>query len=153
MSETVRDYPVVTEINVRFRDLDAMGHVNNAVYLTYFEESRVEYFRALSRGSGIAPEDMEFVVAEIKCVYHSPAMLQERLLVGIRASQVGNKSFRFEYRIEEKETGRLVASGYSVQGSYDYSARRSVPLPKELLEGIRQLQGSVPRRTNDGTRS
>ncbi len=146
MNDSMENFPVVTEINVRFRDLDAMGHVNNAVYLTYFEEARMAYFKALAEKGSVSLDDLGFVVAEIKCVYHSPAVLQERLLVGIRAAEIGNKSFRFEYRIDEKETGRPVASGYSVQVSYDYTHHRPIPLSEKLLDGIRRLQGTLPRK-------
>ncbi len=145
-------YPITTDIVVRFRDLDAMGHVNNAVYLTYFEEGRVAYFKAATEGKGIKPEAFSFVVAEVKCLYHSPAFLSEKLVVGTRAADVGNKSFKFEYRIEEVKTGRLVASGYSVQVSYDYTNHRPVPLPSDFLEKIVELQGSVPYRKENAER-
>jgi len=145
MDEPVGQYPVVLGITVRFRDLDAMGHVNNAVYLTYFEEARVEYLKAAS-GSMKNPEDFNFVLAEALCRYHSPAFLGEKLEIGVKAAEVGRKSFKFVYRIESAEDGRLVATGHTVQVAYDYENRRPMPLSDRLLEGFRKVQGDFSRK-------
>jgi acyl-CoA thioester hydrolase len=145
MEDSLREYPVVLEIPVRFRDLDAMGHVNNAVYLTYFEEARVAYLRA-AFGDIARPEDFDFVVAESLCRYHSPAFLGELLEIGVRVEDVGNRSFKFVYRIEDSSTHRLVATGYTVQVAYDYENRKPVSLSDRLIQGIRKVQGSFTRK-------
>ncbi|MBI4699668.1 MAG: acyl-CoA thioesterase [Deltaproteobacteria bacterium] len=135
------------EIEVRFRDLDAMGHVNNAAYLTYFEIARTGYMREL----GHAAEDerelgvmFPFIVAEITCRYLAPAGLGERLRVLLRTVRIGSKSFEFDYLVVRAGDGQAVATGHSVQIYYDYRERRSLPVPQRFRELIAKLENPVP---------
>lgn len=140
-------FPIRIAITVRFRDLDAMGHVNNSVYLTYFEEARVAYYRALT-GKELDPSTFDFVIAEITCTYRSPARLGEVLEVGIRASEVRSRSFVFEYVITERESKRLVATGRSVQVAYDYAAGRAKLLSDEVVARMEAFEGRPLRKSN-----
>lgn len=118
------------ETQVRFGDLDPLNHVNNAVYLTYFEIARIRYFRAL-----IAPpalRDINMIVAEATCTYRSPALLDERLDIWIKTETLKRSSFVLAYRIVEQESERLIATGRTVQVIYDYRAGQSYPIPAEL---------------------
>jgi len=144
--ETLSAFPVVVPIVVRFRDLDAMGHVNNAVYLTYFEMARVAYHQTLSGRPSFDFHDFDFILAEVTCRYRSPAYLGETLLVGIRVVSVGSKSFVFEYEMREQTSGRLVAEGRSVQVMYDYREQRSKPVSDEFLAKVEALQGQPVAR-------
>jgi acyl-CoA thioester hydrolase len=132
-----------TEIAVRFRDLDAMGHVNNAVYFTFLEQGRVQYMRDI----GHVPDTQDFgerypfVVAEAGCRYLSPVSVDERLTVHTRVSRIGNKSFGFEYLITSALDGRKVASAWSYQVCYDYRSERSRPVYDWLVKGAEELEG------------
>lgn len=117
-----------TTLEVIWRDLDALGHVNNAVYFTYLEYARMKYLQEL----GLAFRDLwdvGIILAEAACTYHSPLSLGEHVTVWVRVSEMRNSSFVFEYRIEG-EDGRLVATARTVQVCYDYAAGRSVPIPE-----------------------
>jgi acyl-CoA thioester hydrolase len=146
MSEPV---PVNVPIEIRWRDLDALGHVNNAVYLTYFEHARLGYIRALlgehfdvdPRTS--LPRDFQFSVAEVTCHFRLPATIADRLVVSIHVSRVGHKSFVFQYRITNQVSGQLVAEGCSTQVWYDYAAGESRPVPAEVVARMEQLQGAA----------
>ena len=118
------------EVRVRFRDLDAMNHVNNAVYLTYFEIARLAFWEALTD----VPElrDLDQIVAEATCTYRSPALRDERLDVWIKPVELRRSSFILAYRIDERTGGRLIATGRTVQVLYDYAAGRSVTIPPAL---------------------
>ena len=138
--------PVRIPIQIRWRDLDALGHVNNAVYLTYFELARLAYIRALlGEGAQIdlrtmLPVDFQFILAEVTCHYRTPATLGDQLTVAIWVSQVGRKSFVFEYRITDEVTGRLVAEGCSTQVWFDYAAGESRPVPAEIVARMEEIQ-------------
>jgi acyl-CoA thioester hydrolase len=121
-----------TEMEVRWRDVDALGHVNNAVYLTYLEQARVRYFEEIGLGFGT---DAGMILAEITCTYRSPLSLSERVTVWMRVSEFRNSSFIVLYRIEG-EDGRLAATARSVQVCYDYDASRAVPIPDEWRAAI-----------------
>ena len=133
------DFPVVVPIEVTFRDLDAMGHVNNAVYLSYLEWARTKYWLSLQHGTDF--RDIGFVVARIEIDYLSAAQMCEQLLVGVRAPEIGNKSFVFEYRILAAGDQRLVAKARSVQVLYEWGAQKSVPIDPELRARINAFEG------------
>ena len=144
--------PVRVPIDMRWRDLDPLGHVNNAVYITYFELARLGYIAALAPNApGIdartpLPRDFQFILAEVTCHYRSPATLGDRLVVDIWVSRVGHKSFDFEYRITDSTTGRLVADGCTTQVWYEYSVGTSRPVPEEMIRRIEEFQGAaLPR--------
>jgi acyl-CoA thioester hydrolase len=107
-----------TTIDVRFRDLDPLGHVNNAVYLTYFEIARTAYYLAV-HGRPFTVDEIGMVVAEAHCRYRSPAFHGERLVAEVATVGLRSRSFELRYRISVEETGRLVAEGSTVQVAYD----------------------------------
>jgi acyl-CoA thioester hydrolase len=121
-------YPQVVE----FRDLDGLGHVNNAVYLSYVESARLAYMQEV-----FGPLDLEElgIVAEARIAFRSSAFLGERLSVGTRVAEVGTKSLRFEFEIRGDD-GRLVAEGHTVHVAFDYDRRESVPVPDEWRRRI-----------------
>ena len=123
-----------TTVEVRWRDLDPMGHVNNAVYFTYLEQARTHYLLEVGLLPG-APSGMGFILAEASCQFKAPLQLGERVTIHTRVSQLRSSSFIFEYRAEA-EYGRLVATARTVQVCYDYQAQRSVPVPDEWREAV-----------------
>jgi acyl-CoA thioester hydrolase len=123
-----------TSVEVRWRDLDPMGHVNNAVYFTYLEQARTHYLHEVGLLPG-APSGMGFILAEASCQFKAPLQLGERVTIHTRVSQLRNSSFIFEYRAEA-EDGRLVATARTVQVCYDYQAQRSVPVPDEWRRAV-----------------
>ena len=123
------------ELEVRFRDCDGLGHVNNAVYLTYLEQARFAFWQRLT---GIGGIPRSFILARAECDYRVQATAGDRLIVRLRVSAVGKSSFTFEYEIVNARTRVVVATARTVQVMYDYQAGRSVPVPDDIrarLEG------------------
>ncbi len=142
------DFGCRRDVEVRFADTDAMGHVNNASYLTYCEIARAAYYetvtgRQLSLGVHGAEEGM--ILAEIRMTYRSPAFYGETLAVETRVVAMGRTSFTMEHRITAPDsrygTARLVAIAASVLVTYDYKARRPIPLPASLVEAVESFEG------------
>lgn len=123
-----------TVLEVRWRDLDALGHVNNAVYFTYLEQARVHYLREVGLPP-ITPDDIGFILAEASCTYRAPLTMGERVTIWVRASRLGRSSFHFEYRMEG-EDGRLAATAHSAQVCYDYRSGQTVPLPSHWRDAL-----------------
>nr|WP_290670251.1 thioesterase family protein [Ardenticatena sp.] len=140
------DYPFTVTIEVQFRDTDAMGHVNNAVYFTYMETARSKYVMRLMNRQGL--EALQMILARACCSFRSPAFFGETLTVGVGISRIGNKSFDMVYRIEGPD-GRLVAEGESTQVMYDYEAGHSIPVPAAFRARVAEVQGawSPPTQT------
>ena len=131
-------YQVVFEHEVRFRDLDAMRHVNNVAFVSLMEDARMEYWKALTRVQDL--KGINFILAEVSCRYLSPAYLGETIRIGIRASKMSTKSFQFEYRMEDKASGRLITEGSSVQVMYDYKQKKTMPLEQRMRDTVAALE-------------
>jgi len=129
-------------IEIRFRDCDALRHVNNAVYVTYCEQARFAYWRQLTGATGL--DDIRFIVARVECDFRAPATLGDSLVVRLWTSAIGRSSFTFDYEIADPATGRVFATARTVLVWYDYEAGSSAPIPPDVRE---QLQASLPART------
>ena len=121
----------LTDIQVRFRDLDAMGHVNNAVYFTYYESGRIKFFH--SQTSDATSPGFSFILAHISCDYLKPITLNDRPVLEMWVSNIGKKSFNFSYRLADQSDKTIVyATGESVQVCFDYQQNTSMPVSEEL---------------------
>ncbi len=136
-----------TQLQVRWRDLDPMGHVNNAVYFTYLEQARVHYLHGLDLVTD-DPSEVGMILAEATCQFQSPLKLGENTTIHVRVSELRNSSFIFEYRMEGQD-GRLAALARSVQVCYDYAAQRSIPIPKRWRATITAYEPGLEPNTPD----
>lgn len=123
-----------TPLQIRYNDYDSQGHVNNAVYLTYFEIGRVFAWNAVAGGA-----EPSFILAEARITYRSPAMLGDPLLVEVTTSEIRSKAWVWNYRILDERDERLVAEGTTTQVMYDYAERRSVPIPDALRAALGRI--------------
>jgi acyl-CoA thioester hydrolase len=128
----VDGYRVVHQQDVQFRDIDGLGHVNNAVYLNYLENAKIAYFREVI---GDVDLDRLGIVADVKIAFRSPSFLGETLPIGIRIARVGTKSLEFAFAVHGPD-GRLVAEGTSVHVTFDYDRREPIPIPADWRERI-----------------
>jgi acyl-CoA thioester hydrolase len=120
------------QIEVRFRDCDPLGHVNNAAYLTYLEQARLFYWRSMwGFGSAAAAALPGVIMARAEIDYKRPAKYGQVLDVRLSLSGVGRTSFTYDYDIVD-ESGATVALARTVQVMYDYAAARPVSIPDEI---------------------
>jgi acyl-CoA thioester hydrolase len=138
MSESAQSFPYKVIIEVAFRDLDALGHVNNAVYLSYMETARIKFLVDLLTVTSL--HDLPVIMAEATCTYKAPAFFGEQLTVGVGVSRFGSKSFDMTYRIDAGD-GRLIALGKTVQVMYDYAAARTLVVPEDFRSKVLAFQG------------
>ena len=126
-------------VEVPYRDIDAMGHVNNAVYFSYFEFARQKYWDALV---GLESHlDIGFVMASASIDYRLPAHMRDRLEVEIRCPRVGKSSFDFVYRITRGD--ELVAEGRSTQVLWDWHGGGKRVFTETLRERIGAFENGV----------
>lgn len=145
MPDTDRRFTVVHELHPRFRDTDAMGHINNAVYVTYLEVARQVYWARLDQDRDY--RRVPFILAHVTIDFRSEALMNEVLEAGIRLEWIGTKSFAFVYRIWEKSSGRTVVEATTVQVCYDYAAKRTMPVPDDLRRRAEVFEGRALGRT------
>lgn len=136
-------YPVEIEIPVRFRDVDGMRHVNNAVFHTYLESARIAYWQQVyaDRGLGASLDEIAFILARMECDFRGQIPFGGAVRVRVRCPRIGTKSFDFDYRIESTDGDTLYAEARSVQVCYDYEREETVPVTDELRRRIAKLEG------------
>jgi acyl-CoA thioester hydrolase len=117
----------------RYADYDTKGHVNNAVFLTYFEIARE---RAWVDAMGQESVDFPFILAEATVRYASEAMVGDALDVEITTVDVRTKAWVWAYTIRRSRDDAVVAEGRTVQVMFDYAAKRTVPIPDEIRERL-----------------
>ncbi|ATW89225.1 acyl-CoA thioester hydrolase [Halohasta litchfieldiae] len=129
------DHPVTIPVPVRFRDLDPLGHVNNAVHASYIEEARVAYFK---RVLDIDLDTVGTVVASLSIDYRQPIELGDELVVEIRVPKIGTTSLTTEYEL--RADGDVVATATVVQVLYDYEEDEPTPIPDDWRSTIERFE-------------
>lgn len=137
-------------VSTRFADTDAMGHVNNAVYLTFVESARIAWWLAatgepLEREAG-RPDGL--ILAEAEIAFRAPVFFGDTVTVESRATRIGRTSLGLEHRLSaarDGEVARLVAICRSVLVRYDYVREVPVPWPAELADRVEAFEGSPLR--------
>jgi len=128
-------------IEVRYGDLDPQGHVNNARYLTYFEQTRVHYLIHL----GLFKKDQSFldvgiILAEARVTFLMPVQFGIKAQVGARTTRLGNKSIEMTYSLQDMESNQEYASGSAVLVAYDYRDQKTVPIPDHWRNAITDFE-------------
>lgn len=133
-------FPFSIIIPVRFGDMDALGHVNNAKYLTYFEEARLAYWMHLFPFDLNNIGSLSLILAHASISFRSAAKVGDTLRVSARVVEIGTKSFRMEYKIENDETKQLVAEGTTVQVMFDYEKNATIAVSDEARKKILEFE-------------
>ena len=136
------DYKFFHPTEVRYGDLDPQGHVNNAKYLTYFEQARIYYLIKL----GLFNKDQSFmevgvIIADIHIIYHSTTHYGDDIKVGVKITRIGTKSITVEQCVMDAKTGKLMASGTVVMVTFDYEGLKTIPVPEEWKQKISAFEG------------
>ena len=122
-----------TTIQLRWKDIDQFGHVNNAVYLTYFETARYYYNRDVNQWDW---NQDQYIIASIKVDYLRPIFYPGDIMVYLRIGDIGDKSFVFHYAItfEKNSIEKLAATGQSTQVFYDVRNQKTIPIPERIIK-------------------
>ena len=121
--------PFSHAIEVRFSDLDAMGHVNNAVVVSFMEQARFQWWRTFLGGRKFQEEG--FLLARVEVDYRMPILLGDDVRVELHCSRTGNSSFELSYRVTKGLGGELFAEGKTVQVMVEAGTARPVPIRPE----------------------
>jgi acyl-CoA thioester hydrolase len=134
-------FHVAVGIDVRWGDLDALAHVNNATYFTYFESARIAWFAHMMPGHAVSLQGVGPIVLETRCRFLTPIGFPASVRVGTRAVKAGTTSLEMEYLVTDRETGEAYAIGSAVLVMYDYRAQTKVPIPDDLRRRMEVLEG------------
>jgi acyl-CoA thioester hydrolase len=131
------DFPVKVDIPVAWGDMDAFGHVNNTVYLRWFESARIEFFTAVGmahHGGGKGP-----ILARTSCDFRIPLQYPDTVRAEAAVSAIGTKSFTLVYRIHSRTHDAIAAEGDSVVVWFDYGAQKAIPIDADLRARIERF--------------
>ena len=127
-------------IEVRYGDLDPQGHLNNARYLTYMEQARIQYVKHLGLWKGESFLDVGVILADIHITFRAPVRFGQAVRVGVRVARLGGKSMEMVQVIEDAESGQELATGTAVLVAYDYHSSRSIPIMDEWRQTISDFE-------------
>lgn len=122
------------KIQVRYKDIDKQGHVNNAVHLTYFETARVDYFNEVLKNRNNWAET-SMILAKTEITYIRPILLEDTIYCYTKITRLGSKSFDIEHTltIESNNEQQICAHGKCVLVCYNYNTKETIQIPKEWL--------------------
>jgi len=138
-------YKVFTlEIDIRLRDLDARGHVNNAVYFTYFEHGRLRFYNAEFQQKKLS--EINFILAHTGCDFVKPVTLTDQVTLQMWVKEIGTKSFTLNYRLVDRADAETVyARADSVLVCFDYVNNVTINVPEALRAKLTEyLETPVP---------
>jgi acyl-CoA thioester hydrolase len=121
-------------IQVRFSDVDMMGHVSNTVYQNYYDSGKVHYFDQVMPDMDFV--NMGVVGASIRIEYLKPIFMKTRILVETRVASIGRKSFTMEQRLVNEETGEVLSTSSAVLVCFAIKEQIGVPMPEHWRKGI-----------------
>lgn len=128
-------------IQIRFRDTDAMGHVNNAVYITYFEMARIMLFKEIfglnedRNGLSMSP----VIAAKNSCNYKIPLFIGKKIRAECCVNKIGKKSFAIFTEIIDENNGDIYADGETVIVFYDYNLKKSIEISQKYREALQKF--------------
>lgn len=130
-------------IDLRFADMDAFGHINNAKYLAYFEEARIKYLDDVVQwnygrsGQGI-------ILARAEVDFRHPVHFKDKIIISTRCSRIGTKSFVLDYELATEVDGEKIISAVSstVLVMYDYENKNSIYIPDEWKQAMRKYENN-----------
>ena len=139
MHETLAGYPVVIELPVQWGDMDALRHVNNTVYLRYFESARIALFNQLDyqrvmHVTGVGP-----ILHSISCRFKFPLTYPDTVWVGVRVTEIAEDRFTVHHIVVSQRHGRLAAEGDGIIVTYDYRAHHKTPIPDVWRQPIEAM--------------
>lgn len=141
LEELKKQFRFKMKLDIRWSDMDEMRHVNNAVYLTYFEQARVYYFHEACQWNW---KEIGAILANAHVDYLRPVVFPNDTYVYVRTSKLGNKSFEVSYIITSMVKGveQLTTTGSTTMVLFDYKTNTSVPMPDYLRERLSNYEGN-----------
>jgi acyl-CoA thioester hydrolase len=141
-AHVLKGFPVVVDVVVRWGDTDSLGHVNNILYLQYFETARIEYLMRLGMDPpGPAWREYGLILAEVSCRFKVPVTFPDTLSIGARVAAIGDDRVRMEHAAHSQKLGKVAAEGDAEVVSYDYVTGRRTSLHSDVYDAILSVEG------------
>ncbi len=142
MSISLQDFKYTTSIEIRWRDLDAMNHVNNSVYLTYLEQARTHYMHDAIQWDW---KTDGLILANVNIAFKVALILTDKPIVHVRCTHIGNKSFTLQCCITTVRNDETIVAAFAdtVLVVYDYKNEKTLPLSEEKRLKLQSFEGMI----------
>lgn len=129
------------DLQIRFNDIDILGHLNNTVYFSFYDTGKAYFFQSLV-GERLDWKRVETVIANVDCAYVSSIYFGENIEVMTRCAGVYDKSFKLQQVIVEKDTREIKSCAETIMVSFDPDTKTSIPIPPHWREALeRSMRG------------
>jgi acyl-CoA thioester hydrolase len=145
MNELLAHCPIVIEIPIAWGEMDSFQHVNNIVYLRYFESARIAYFERLQLMEFMTQTGIGPILASVQCRFKIPLTYPDTVSVGTRVSNVEHDRFVMEFYVISHKHQKIAAEGEGVIVSFNYRENQKTPLPEEVKRRIAELEASIAK--------
>ncbi len=144
MSEKLlAEFPAIVRVPVQWGDMDAYGHVNNAMFFRFFESARIRYLERCGFVESYDRDKIGAILQSTSCRFRRPLFYPDTALVGTRATRVDEDRFTMAYLLVSEREGAVAAEGTGVVVSYDYNVRRVAPIPAQVRAAIQKLEAKA----------
>jgi len=141
------EYPVVIQVPVAWGEMDALQHVNNAVYFRYFETARIEYFMRIKLLEGMEHNKVGAVLRDAQCQYKRPVTFPDTLLVGAKVIDIQKYHFVMAYEIASKTQNAITTKGEATVVMFDFNHHKKAEVSPELRDIITSVESKVDTKT------
>jgi acyl-CoA thioester hydrolase len=131
------------EVRVRLSETDGLGVVYHGTFFTYFDVAKMEYLRTLGQLESFRTGEALNLIVHVSADFRSPARFDDLLLVRVRIAKLGASSVTFEFRVELKADGRLIAEGRSIASAIDSKTWKPTLVPESFRAAVRAFEGSA----------
>lgn len=141
----IKNFKHKITVKVRFNEVDMLGVCNNSVYITYFEEGRLDYLKKLKMipKTGVFSDGDLYFIVRNEVNYRSHAIYGDELNIYSRISFIKNSSFGFEHIVENKKTKEIIADGKGVIVRVDSTTHKSIPLKDNFVKKIKAFEKQI----------
>ena len=136
--DRVSDFRFTYPVEVRFADLDLLGHVNHVAFIEMLEQARVNYYYRVLELRSV--REIQFVLADLRLRYAAPALFGQTVLVGVRVTWLRRSSSGFAFEIRDQASGALLVEGEGVQVYVDLETGQGEPLPAAYRQRIQAFE-------------
>jgi acyl-CoA thioester hydrolase len=141
LAQHLAGYPVFISLPVQWGDQDAFAHVNNVIYLRWFESARIAYGDMIGLSQLMETKKIGPILAAVKCNFRRQLTFPETVHIGARIASIGRTSMVMEHRVVSSRLRAPVADGDSTIVTFDYKTQKPTPVPPEVRAAIEALEG------------
>ena len=133
--EASQPYRHITPVQLRFNDIDMLGHINNNAYLEFMDLGKTSYFNTV-KPELVNWKNINAVIVNINCDFFSPGYIKESLAVLTTVTSISQRSLKMEQRIINVETGDVKCIGRTVMAGFDPKTAQGAPIDSECVKAI-----------------